>query len=181
MQFGALPCLMLLFFIPRWFLQFQHVDPAEAVCIHEDLQSRHSLGIHWGTFPTGKEVCYSCTNGHVTCIINSPGNFFVGVCCLVLQTLFLFQTKKCKLPHPFSDLEVVTKHYSHVHKDKSCHFLPRLACQQKDFLKIHFKFAYYSFSFIHFGVHSYTTVVPLKTLPDSTPKWTKSIHVFRPK
>ena len=52
----------------RWFLQFQHVDPAEAVCIHEDLQSRHSLGIHWGTFPTGKEVCYSCTNGHVTCI-----------------------------------------------------------------------------------------------------------------
>ena len=69
---------MLLFFISRWFLQFQHVDPAEAVCIHEDLQSRHSLGIHWGTFPTGKEVCYSCTNGHVTCISNSPGNFFVG-------------------------------------------------------------------------------------------------------
>ena len=104
LQLGALPCLMLLFFISRWFLQFQHVDPAEAVCIHEDLQSRHSLGIHWGTFPTGKEVCYSCTNGHVTCIINSPGNIFVGVCCLVLQTLTLFQTKKCILPHPFSDL-----------------------------------------------------------------------------
>ena len=97
---------MLLFFISRWFLQFQHVDPAEAVCIHEDLQSRHSLGIHWGTFPTGKEVCYSCTNGHVTCIINSPGNFFTGVCHLVLQTLTLFQTQKCNLPHPFSDLEV---------------------------------------------------------------------------
>ena len=95
---------MLLFFISRWFLQFQHVDPAEAVCIHEDLQSRHSLGIHWGTFPTGKEVCYSCTNGHLTCIINSSGKFFVWVCCLVLQTLTLFQTKKCILPHPFSDL-----------------------------------------------------------------------------
>ena len=91
---------MLLFFISRWFLQFQHVDPAEAVCIHEDLQSRNSLGIHWGTFPTGKEVCYSCTNGHVTCIINSPGK----LCCLVLQTLTLFQTQKCNLPHPFSDL-----------------------------------------------------------------------------
>ena len=41
---------------PRWFLHFQHVDPAEAVCIHEDIQSRHTLGIHWGTFPTGCEV-----------------------------------------------------------------------------------------------------------------------------
>lgn len=41
---------------PRWFLHFQHVDPAEAVCIHEDIQSRHTLGIHWGTFPTGYEV-----------------------------------------------------------------------------------------------------------------------------
>ena len=67
-----------MFFISRWFLQFQHVDPVEAVCIHEDLQSRHSLGIHWGTFPTGKEVCYSCTNAHVTCITISPGNFFHG-------------------------------------------------------------------------------------------------------
>jgi len=41
---------------PRWFLHFQHVDPTEAVCIHEDIQSHHSLGIHWGTFPTGYEV-----------------------------------------------------------------------------------------------------------------------------
>ena len=32
------------------------MDPTEAVCIHEDIQSRHSLGIHWGTFPTGYEV-----------------------------------------------------------------------------------------------------------------------------
>ena len=159
---------MLLFIISRWFLQFQHVDPAEAVCIHEDLQSRHSLGIHWGTFPTGKEVCYSCTNGHVTCIINSPGNIFVGMCCLVLQTLTLFQTKNL----PQRTLEARSANgshfqtwrwpqnttYSHVYKDKSCHFLPRLACQQKDFLKIHFKFAYnllfllYSFwsAFIHY-------------------------------
>ena len=98
MQLGALPCLTLMFFISRWFLQFQHVDPAEAVCIHEDLQSRHSLGIHWGTFPTGKEVCYSCTNGHVTCI------FLLGVSRLVLQTPTLFQTKICNLPHLFSDL-----------------------------------------------------------------------------
>ena len=27
-----------------------------------------------------------------------------GSCCLVLQILTLFQTKKCHFPHPFSDL-----------------------------------------------------------------------------
>ena len=34
----------------------------------------------------------------------SPGIFFVGVSRLVLQTLTLYQTQKCNLPHPFSDL-----------------------------------------------------------------------------
>jgi N-acyl-phosphatidylethanolamine-hydrolysing phospholipase D len=36
---------------PRWFLHAQHVDPAEAVQIHLDLnRPRRSLGMHWGTF-----------------------------------------------------------------------------------------------------------------------------------
>ena len=30
-------------------------------------------------------------------------------------------------------------------------------------------------------IRSYTPVVPLKTIPDSIPKWSKSIPVFRPK
>jgi len=35
---------------PRWFMSTQHVDPAQAVRIHQDLAAERSVGIHWGTF-----------------------------------------------------------------------------------------------------------------------------------
>jgi N-acyl-phosphatidylethanolamine-hydrolysing phospholipase D len=35
---------------PRWFMQQQHMNPADAVQAHIDLGARRSVGIHWGTF-----------------------------------------------------------------------------------------------------------------------------------
>ncbi len=42
-------------YAPRWFMKNMHVNPAEAVKIHLDIQSKQSFGIHWGTFPLTAE------------------------------------------------------------------------------------------------------------------------------
>ncbi|KAI8848028.1 beta-lactamase superfamily domain-containing protein [Chytridium lagenaria] len=40
---------------PREYMKHQHIDPTEAVQIHQDLQSSHSVGVHWGTFMMSDE------------------------------------------------------------------------------------------------------------------------------
>ena len=42
-------------YAPRWFMHPQHVDPAEAVEIHDEVGARRSLAMHWGTFPLTAE------------------------------------------------------------------------------------------------------------------------------
>lgn len=37
-------------YAPRWFMRNQHIDPAEAVRVFQDLHARHAIAIHWGTF-----------------------------------------------------------------------------------------------------------------------------------
>ncbi|XP_021343926.1 N-acyl-phosphatidylethanolamine-hydrolyzing phospholipase D-like [Mizuhopecten yessoensis] len=42
-------------YYPRHFMGPQHIDPKQAVDIHQDIKSKNSLGIHWGTFKLTKE------------------------------------------------------------------------------------------------------------------------------
>ncbi|RKP38254.1 beta-lactamase superfamily domain-containing protein [Dimargaris cristalligena] len=40
---------------PRWYMHHQHIDPADAVLIHEDLRAHRSIGVHWATFMLSDE------------------------------------------------------------------------------------------------------------------------------
>ena len=43
---------------PRWFMKTMHINPAEAVMAHQDLGSRKSIGMHFGTFQLTNEAIY---------------------------------------------------------------------------------------------------------------------------
>ncbi|KAI2810970.1 hypothetical protein BLOT_002140, partial [Blomia tropicalis] len=40
---------------PRWYMKHQHVNPEEAVQIHQDIRSKFSIAVHWGTFSMSNE------------------------------------------------------------------------------------------------------------------------------
>jgi N-acyl-phosphatidylethanolamine-hydrolysing phospholipase D len=42
-------------YTPRWLMHPVHINPAEAVRVHKDVQSRLSIACHWGTFRLADE------------------------------------------------------------------------------------------------------------------------------
>lgn len=43
-------------YLPEWFMKENHMNPAEALQAHHDLQASHSIGIHFGTFQLSDEA-----------------------------------------------------------------------------------------------------------------------------
>jgi len=57
-RFGAfrLALLPIGAYAPRWFMKDQHIDPAEAVQVHELLRARTTLAVHYRTFQLSDEA-----------------------------------------------------------------------------------------------------------------------------
>lgn len=50
-------------YLPRWFMQRQHINEEEAVQIHLDIKSKLSMGVHWGTFRLCDDVIEAPMDG----------------------------------------------------------------------------------------------------------------------
>lgn len=42
-------------YLPEWFMSPIHISPAQAVQVHQDVRSRQSIAMHFGTFPLADE------------------------------------------------------------------------------------------------------------------------------
>ena len=54
-------------------MEYQHIGPDETVLIHDDLQAKCSLGVHWGIFRLTNMVHHSLEINHLKQIVR-PGN-----------------------------------------------------------------------------------------------------------
>jgi L-ascorbate metabolism protein UlaG (beta-lactamase superfamily) len=65
---------------PRWFMKEFHMDPADAVQAHLDLQSKLSVGIHFGTFQLTDEGIDAPVHDLEEALINAniPSSHFIA-------------------------------------------------------------------------------------------------------
>lgn len=49
-------------YLPRWFMKPQHVNPQEALLIHQDLAATRSYAMHWGTYQLAAESLQETLN-----------------------------------------------------------------------------------------------------------------------
>lgn len=49
-------------YLPRWFMKPQHVNPQEALLIHQDLAATRSYAMHWGTYQLAAESLQQTLN-----------------------------------------------------------------------------------------------------------------------
>ncbi|WP_411360601.1 MBL fold metallo-hydrolase [Pseudidiomarina sp. YC-516-91] len=42
-------------YLPRWFMQPQHINPEEAIMMHRDVGAKRSYAMHWGTYQLAAE------------------------------------------------------------------------------------------------------------------------------
>lgn len=79
-RFGAprLACLPIGAYEPRWFMQAQHMNPADAVMAFADLGAEAAIGVHWGTFQLTNEGVEQPARGLETSVAEAgiaPGRF----------------------------------------------------------------------------------------------------------
>ena len=101
--------------------------------------------------------------------------FLVGACHTVLQILTLFQTKICHFSHPFSDLASKIHNRFQTWPLRNYVIITQIRTPTK---KISFFLIYLK---LKQWIRSYITVGSSKPVPDSRPKWAKTIPVLRSK
>ena len=113
----------------------------------------------------------------------TPGS---GGCCLVLQILTLFQTKKCHFPSPFShQTSKIHTRFQTCPLGRNYVIITKIRAQKRKKLVNPFRIRIFLFLAFSFGIETINTfihsVVPSKTIPDSRPKRAKCMTRFQTK
>ncbi|CAB3409449.1 unnamed protein product [Caenorhabditis bovis] len=66
-------------YCPRFFMKSQHIDPDEAVAVHELIRAKTSIGIHWGTYHMGSYEFYLEPRQRIEQLMKTRGGKFITI------------------------------------------------------------------------------------------------------